>query len=71
MGNAARKARKQAVRNGDASQQFIHPQKRPTRPYRDRQQREEDRRKEVAARRAAETTAGRIQRWSQGLRAGR
>lgn len=58
MANAARKARKRAVRNGDLSQQFEHEPKRPTRPYLDRQQREERRRADLAAARLqAQATA--------------
>lgn len=59
MANAARKARKRAVRNGDLSQQFEHEPKRPTRPYLDRQQREGKRRADLAAARqqAAATSA--------------
>ncbi len=43
MGNAARKARKAAVRNGDTSQQFFHEPKRPTMPAPTRERKEQGR----------------------------
>lgn len=46
MGNAARKARKAAVRNGDTALQFFHEPKRPTGRHLTRQERAQARREE-------------------------
>lgn len=46
MGNAARKQRKAAVRNGDTALQFFHEPKRPTGRHLTRQEIQAARRKE-------------------------